>query len=492
MKAVFLLFTILFAGTTANGQFTGSDVSVITLYSQNEKYYLKSIPYDNEFPSMRGRTLVYETGKPTPFYVFDRGFDSVDEDSNNLILSNDGEVIFFAISTEANEKTEGLKSITIYRHGKIIRSFTESEVNGCEKKKERCSLIYSNYDDVVDQEKSNAGFANYKKTFKAGVDDKEKFLSDFALFSSDDIVYLTDSKKQVHQFDLKEGAYLRSDSFDSIFEKLKSKSRLNRTELTHYEAPVYLTFPKLKDGRDTYTALASALGMKAADLIEPKYRQYRLYTFKMSVDISRDGNLEIESLDPDPELPREKLLAFFKANKFDISAVPGVFEKWHLSDEFFSFRNADDKVARQEKQQQISEERKRYAERLTLERIDGVYIPINLGECFTELDKLLPEIDRKEMMSVPERRDMILYHLSLGMWMRNNWGLWGGSRLQKYFRDKGLNDPEDMSSVVLFYYYDWLKEKKETWKQWEREPRRPFPEPADQRFADTIPTRPKP
>jgi len=108
------------------------------------------------------------------------------------------------------------------------------------------------------------------------------------------------------------------------------------------------------------------------------------------------------------------------------------------------------------------------------------------------LDRLLTEVDRKEMRSLPKRDDMIRYHLGLGMWMRNNWGLWGGSRLYKYFRDKGLSDPEDMSSIVLFYYYDWLTGRKDSWKEWEANPKRPFAESTDQRFSNQIKARPEP
>ena len=78
---------------------------------------------------------------------------------------------------------------------------------------------------------------------------------------------------------------------------------------------------------------------------------------------------------------------------------------------------------------------------------------------------------------------MIRYHLDLGMWMRNNWGLWGGSRLHKYFRAKGISHPEDMSSVILFYYHDWLTDKKASWKEWEMNPQRPFAESPDGRFT---------
>ena len=125
------------------GQAISSAVQIIKTYSQNAHFYLKSIPYDSEFPTLRGKTYVYRVGNPAPLYVFDRGFDSVDVDSNNLILSNDGEVIFYLIPWEPNEEREGLKSINIYKHGKILKSFTETEIHGCDKKRERCNLVYS-------------------------------------------------------------------------------------------------------------------------------------------------------------------------------------------------------------------------------------------------------------------------------------------------------------------------------------------------------------
>lgn len=492
MKLILLLLPILIGVPVAQGQASSSDVAIITTYSQNQKYHLKSVPYDHEFPTLRGKTSVYSSGNSTPLYEFDRGFDSVDEDSNNLILSNDGEVIFFAIPWEANEAQEGLKSITIYKHGKIIKSFTETEVNGCDKNRERCSLLYSNYDAVVDQEKSNFGAGNYKKVFKDGVDEKERFLSDFHIFAADDIVYLTDSKKNVHLFDLRNGSQLRSVPFDNVFDEIRGKARLNRTELTHHQAHIFLSFPKLKDRRDTYEALASYLGMRAADLTSPKDEQYKLYSFTITLGISRDGTAVVESIDADPGLPKSRILAFFKTNRFDISAVPSVFDKWYLTEEFFSFRNATDKIARQERLQQLKEQRAERERRMIAERINDVYIPRDLGECFIELDRLLSEIDKNEMRALPKRENMIGYHLGLGMWMRNNWGLWGGSRLYKYFHDKAMTDPEDMSSIVLFYYYDWLTDKKSSWKEWEARPKRPFGGSTDQRFTNEINKSPKP
>ena len=97
LLSVVLQIIIMMVPIVAEGQATSSVVEVITTYSQNGQYYLTSIPFDSEFPSLRGKTYVYRVGSSEPLYVFDRGFDSVDVDSNNLILSNDGKVIFYVI-----------------------------------------------------------------------------------------------------------------------------------------------------------------------------------------------------------------------------------------------------------------------------------------------------------------------------------------------------------------------------------------------------------
>lgn len=466
LKIIILIFNILMCMSFTVGQTISSHIEIITTYSQDEKFYLKSIPYDNESPSLRGKTSVYKTDSATPLYEFDRGFDSVGK--NELILSNNGEVIFYLINWGAEEEKEGLKSITIYKKGKIFKSFTKAQITGCDENKERCDLIYSNFDEVVDKAKSGFGTRNYKKAFKNGVDEKERFLSDYPIFSYEDTVYLIDSKKRIHLFDLKEGNYLDSDSFNNIFERIKNKGRVNKTKAEILEAPYYSDFPKLKNGKNTFESLAINLGMKMASIVGTKDDPYKIYRFAVSGMISKDGSFELEKIDIDEELPKEKIIEFFKINKFDTSSAPKELDKWYISDEYFYFRNKDDILARQEKQLEEIKEREALKSRLTAERINNIYIPKNLEESFLELDKLLKEIDKKEMQSLKKRDDMIQYHMGLGMWMRNNWGLWSGSRLQKYFTVKKITHPDDMSSVILHHYYDWLNGKKETWKDWEK------------------------
>ena len=465
-----LTILILLLQIGAHGQATSSAVEIITTYSQNDQFYLKSIPFDNEFPSLRGKTYVYRVGSSSPLYTFDRGFDSVSVDSNNLILSNDGRVIFYVISWQPDEEREGLESITIYKDGNISKSFTEREINGCDRKKERCQLVYSNFEAVIDKERSNWGTKDFKKVFKPAVSEAEKFLSDFPIFASGDTVYVTDSKRRIHSFDLREGSYVGSESFDEVFDQIRTKGRFNRTELRSYDAPVFLDYPGLQSGGTTEQVLADCLGMREVDSTKPKDYQYKWYRLTIKSSLRRDGSIEIEEIDVDPSLPKEKIVDFFKQNRFDSNAIPVDFEKWYLGEDYFFFRKKDPQVARAEKKQEKIKQRKEFETRLTLETINGIYIPKNLEECFLELDKLLSEVDRREMKALPQREDMIQYHMGLGMWLRNNWGLWGGSRLLKYFSEKGLRHPDDMSGLLLNFYYDWLHGQNDNWKAWGKNP----------------------
>ena len=101
--------------------------------------------------------------------------------------------------------------------------------------------------------------------------------------------------------------------------------------------------------------------------------------------------------------------------------------------------------------------------------LNGVYIPMDLKDCFKHLDKLLSDSDKFEIKKLDNKNKTIQYHHSLGMWMRNNWGLWGGSRLQTYLRQHGCSQPDDMSATVLEYYYDWLNNRNDDWMKWDKQ-----------------------
>lgn len=470
MKAVFLFITIFIGNLFVLGQSTSSHITIATVYSQNEKFFLKTIPYDNASPSLLGKTYVYQVGNSQPLYELERAFDTISRANNELILSNNGEVIFYVIDFYPDEEKDGLKSLNIYKKGKLFKSFTASEITGCDLKKERCKIVFDNFEEVIDKEKSNWGKGKYKRVFKEGISEQDKFLADFALFNIDDDVYLTDSKKQTHLFDLKDGGFIKSLAFNEIYPYIKEKGKFNKVETRMIESPYNYEFPKMSSGLDTAQELATYLDMKTAESYGKDYDLYRIYRFKISGMIFRDGSFVVENLGISDDLPKDKIRTFFETNKFNADKLPPEFEKYYIEEHFY-FRNKNAKLARQEKIQQNIKVRELLKQRLVAEKINKTYIPKDLGDCFAELDKQLSEVDKNEMKALPKRDNMIKYHMGLGMWMRNNWGLWGGSRLQKYFTDRKIGHPDDMSSVVLFFYHDWLNGKRESWKEWEKNPK---------------------
>ena len=84
--------------------------------------------------------------------------------------------------------------------------------------------------------------------------------------------------------------------------------------------------------------------------------------------------------------------------------------------------------------------------------------PADLEEAHVRLLQKLDAATVEAMRSGSEA-DMAMYHFGLGMWMRNNWGLWGESRLRKHFCEMGVKHADDMSSIVLDTFWCKLNDK---------------------------------
>lgn len=91
-------------------------------------------------------------------------------------------------------------------------------------------------------------------------------------------------------------------------------------------------------------------------------------------------------------------------------------------------------------------------------RAHQVYIPKDLDDCFAQLEKRLSKETVAKMKGGPEK-DMVLYHHGFGTWLRNRWGLWKGSRLSKWFNDRGIQHPDDMSGIILRSFWRHLNGK---------------------------------
>ena len=90
---------------------------------------------------------------------------------------------------------------------------------------------------------------------------------------------------------------------------------------------------------------------------------------------------------------------------------------------------------------------------------DKNYIPKNLEEAISQLDILFADSTKSQIINMTEEEFIVKSHFSTGMWIRNNWGLWSGKELAKYFNDLRIYHPDDMSGIILRSYYRHLRNK---------------------------------
>lgn len=454
-------FVMMLTAAT-RGQVYLSGVSIVTVYSADETHYLRSVPYDSEYPTLRGRTEVYRTGSEKPIYTMDQNIE-VWDDPAHVALSNDGRVIVYLLAYDSPDNVPGLMAVNVYKDGKFAKGLSTRELTGQDRSENR-NLLYVDWD--LNRKATSGESFEY-------ADDRQKFLAEHSVFEVEGQFYLVDFELNVHSIELNSGTYSGKVPFDQIYDTIKDRPEKRRSTWENVDSPYFEGLPKLKGGRDVEPELGHYLGMKPVSPQSTDSEKYKAYKLTVDGSIVRGGNFEVERVEIengagiDPKQVRD----FFELRRFDDSGLPERFDKWYLGEEVILLRKSDDDLAGEEKEIEVEAEKKRFEERQKADTIDGRYIPADLGESMLELDKILSEADKAEFRSLPNRDETVKYHFGLGMWLRNNWHLWGGSRLQKYFFDLGVIHPDDMSGIILEHYYDWLKGDTGSWKKWEEKRR---------------------
>lgn len=83
-------------------------------------------------------------------------------------------------------------------------------------------------------------------------------------------------------------------------------------------------------------------------------------------------------------------------------------------------------------------------------------VPNTLDEAFAALDAMLTPPVREEFKKLPEQEATVRAHMSVGLYIRNEWFRHGGSRLPGYLHKLGARALDDMSDMVLTSYWRWL------------------------------------
>ncbi|MCO6511349.1 MAG: hypothetical protein J5I65_11220 [Aridibacter famidurans] len=448
----------LMLAAVARGQVYHSGVSIVTVYSADETHYLRSVPYDHEYPTLRGRTEVFRTGSAKPVYAMDQSIE-IWNDPRHVAISDDGRVIAYLLSYDPPDDAPGLMAVNIYRDGRFVKGFSTKELTGKDRSENR-NLLFVDWE--LNRKRTSGESFEY-------ADDRQRFLAEHSVFEAAGRFSFIDFELNVHSIDLNSGTYAGKVPFEEVFETIKGRPEKRRSNWENVDPPYFESLPELKGGKDVKAELGRFLGMKPVTPHSEDSEKYKSYKLTIGGLISRGGNFEVESVEIEngAGIDQNQVRAFFELRKFDDSGLPEEFDKWYLGEEGILLRNSDDDLARKEKEIEVEAEKKRFEERQKADTIDGRYIPADLGESMLELDKILTEADKAEFRSLPNRDETIKYHFGLGMWLRNNWHLWGGSRLQKYFFDLGVFHPDDMSGIILEHYYEWLKGDTGSWKTWE-------------------------
>ncbi len=100
-----------------------------------------------------------------------------------------------------------------------------------------------------------------------------------------------------------------------------------------------------------------------------------------------------------------------------------------------------------------------YAKRIREEMLFGVYIPVDLEDAYSELNRLSNPQALGGFKNAPEDEIRRKLHFGLGRWIMSNWGLEEGSRISHYLKLKGISIPDDMVRVIIVTWHRKLNGK---------------------------------
>lgn len=80
-------------------------------------------------------------------------------------------------------------------------------------------------------------------------------------------------------------------------------------------------------------------------------------------------------------------------------------------------------------------------------------IPTTVAEAHAELERILSAEMLAEIDAMPSEDGMAHYHMDVGLYMRNSWGLWAGGPLARHMQELGFTHPDIMSGEILATFW---------------------------------------
>jgi hypothetical protein len=455
------LITLLYFTNIINvfGQeITYSMCSIHTVKSQNDNFFLKTFPFDNIEQTSTGRTIVFNSDS-TKIYEVDRYFE-LSNNEKEIFLSNNGKYIAYVINREFEWNRVKNTSIEIFDNGILIKQFELKDLIVCNPSYEDCYLFYKEAIDSVIRENGKR-----KIIFKENAKEFEKQLTQKATFLNNDTVYIFTKTEKLLKVDFNTRNISISPISEVNYDNFMQIKQFHSNKLL-FKSPVLYGLPKLSSGLSLEKVLAENFDMVIFPSDKKNSFKFKKFHISIEVIIDKNGNAVLDKINNYTKFSDEKIKKFIENQKFEINSIPSEVEKWRF-DGWIVLMNKSKKVAKKEKKQELIEEKEAYIKRIVADSINGLYIPKNIEECFLELNKLVKPKDIEAIKNFKDRNETIALHHGFGTWLRNNWGFWRGSRLQKYLIMRGVKHPDEMSSIILLFYYDWLHESHEEWKKFD-------------------------
>lgn len=448
------LFSLILCFLTLGQVFAQTTSSVCYIHrikSQNEKYYLVTIPYDNIDETSLGKTIVFDSDSNI-VYEINRHFE-YEVNRNEIFLSNDGQIIAYVLNREFEWEGTQNYNIEIFKNGISVKQMHLNDLINCNCQEENCYLFYKEAIDSIYW--NDIGHLQIK--YKKDATDFEKQLTEKATFLNNDTLLIFTKTSELISLDLNTLSFTTIPLSDVNPEKFIFINPF-QSDFIKFEAPQNYRLPNLSNGLTLKEGLAKRLNMVLFDKNNSEADEYKEYFVSMEIVVDKNGNAVLVELNNRDNLPKDKIEEYISLNKFATNSIPFETEKWRFNG-YFSLMDKSKLKARQEKKKEIIKEKEAYKMRIVADSIQGFYIPKNIEECFTELDKLLKPKDIKALKSLKEEEVISNYHHGLGTYLRNNWYLWGGSRLSNYFKNLGIFHPDDISSIILRSYYRYLNQQ---------------------------------
>ena len=448
IKRTIALCLLLLTAHAAAAQFVCTYRHIITVYSTNGDYCARATPYYNFDLSPYGKTEVFNTRTNQLLYTIpeclSKGF---------LFLSNDGASVLHLVNLEYKSYEEAFSHVlTLYHNGTKVKQVSLMELTSCDGCEEVSSLFFHIKDTVVYEEGRLKAKHNYSAT------QCEQALHKRPACIIGDTVLLCTANQLLLKIFLPTGD-ITSQPFDTSCCALMSQTPSPRIDTVKFSCPRgYVRVDGYDSGEE---ALAKKLGMVPQG--DTWYPRYKYYYVKMLLRIDRQGKATIMRMNNRDSLPEERLRKVVADMTFYTDNFPEGVDYWY-QEIYGTMRKRNPFVARREGKIAQAQRQAAYQRRLVADSIDGIYIPRNLEESFHFLDTMLHAETISLIRSLPDRKAMSEFHFVLGMWLRNNWGFWGGSRLQQYFVQRGVEHPDNMSGILLEYYYDYLHGNHQGWR----------------------------